>query len=82
MEAQFEIHRTDNRPFYDGEGYQIFMDAIARTRHQMFLKSITQANGSVSGMIQLIGDNQYYRIQLLLTELKKISEIRLTYRGG
>lgn len=81
MEAQFELHRTDERPFDEGEGGRIFAQAVTQTRYPMILQSITQANGSVTGTIRLIGDHQYYRVQLLLTQLQKVPGIRLTYRG-
>ena len=81
MEAQFALHRTDDRPFDEGEGGQILIEAIMRTRYPMVLQEITQSNGSVTGNIRLIGEGQYYRIQLLLMELKKVPGIRLAYRG-
>lgn len=82
MEAQFELHRTDERLFDEGEGGRIFAEAVAQTRYPMSLKEITQANGAVAGTIRVVGEHQYYRIQLLLAQLQKIPGISIRYRGG
>ncbi|MBI3336460.1 hypothetical protein HYZ98_02755 [Candidatus Peregrinibacteria bacterium] len=82
MEAQFELHRTDGRLFSEGEGEQILAHAITRTGYPMVLGGVRQSNGSVIGNIRLIGGSRYYRLQLVLTELQKVPNIRCQYGGS
>lgn len=54
MEATFELHRTDNRPFKDGEGDRVFKNAVTQTRYPILIKSVAQSNGCVIGTIKLL----------------------------